>query len=591
MIEHLAGKLIIILRDNDTPGLAYAETLAKALHGKCPGLKVILLPDLPDKGDLLDWVQVPGNNKDALLDIIRATPEWTPSSASDGAGAVEVPETETWGEPLLFGEIDTPDIPCNLLPGYLGEYCKAVAKATQTPEGLAVMMGLATVAACLQKRIEVAPFQDDYREPVNLWTVTGLDPGNRKTAVKTALTEPLTAYEAMHAETMRPLIKKVSITRDVNLKRVEQLKAKAAKPDTPDKDREGYQAEIFQILDETPEEIKAPRLWIDDVTPERLQDLMAENGERIALISDEGGIFEVMAGLYNNGRVNMNVFLQAHAGASIRVDRQCRAVTLYHPALSFGLAVQPDVIADLSQGNKTRFRGNGTLARFLYCIPRSTIGRRDVARRSSIPETIKAKYHTGISSLLGIEPLFDEHGREQARILTLTPDALQSWISFSQYIESRQGPDGEFYAFQDWTSKLPGAALRIAGLFHVVEHGAGVPAIDRQTIERALDLCDLLISHARRAFEIMGTDQAFEDAKVIFRWIIDNRLDSFTQRDCLKKHEGRLKRVERLTKALLVLTERHIISEPIKRRANKEAGRPGISFKVNPTIYTEGVRV
>ena len=60
----------------------------------------------------------------------------------------------------------------------------------------------------------------------------------------------------------------------------------------------------------------------------------------------------------------------------------------------------------------------------------------------------------------------------------------------------------------------------------------------------------------------MGTDQAISDAKAILRWVINDVKKSFTQRECLKRHEGRVKRVDRLKKALAVLTERHIISEP-----------------------------
>ena len=178
-----------------------------------------------------------------------------------------------------------------------------------------------------------------------------------------------------------------------------------------------------------------------------------------------------------------------------------------------------------------------------------------------------------------IEPVFDEHGREQPRILTLTPEALQSWIKFSQYIESKQGPDGEFYAFQDWTSKLPGAALRIAGLFHAVEYGVGVPTISQQTLERALDLCDLMIGHARRAFELMGADQAVEDAKQIFKWISGK--DSFTEHECLKQHETRVKKSDRLKAALKILGERNIISEPMKRTTK---GRPSVYYNVNPGL-------
>lgn len=564
---------IIICADDDygtegNPGLTKARAAAQSIGGK---LAVPVFQDTSTRGtDFNDLHQADG------LEAVQACIE-----EATRPETVKIDQPEVWPEPLVFGPIETPEIPSTLLSGFLAEYCNAVIKATQTPPGLAVMFALSTVAACLQKRFEVSPFQDDYTEPLSLWTVTALDPGNRKTGVKNAITEPLVRWEHEQAERLKPQIREVDHRRDINLKRIDQLKAKAAKPETLPSDREAYLREIVQTENDTPDKIKEPRLWTDDVTPEQLQALMANHGERMALLSDEGGIFEVMAGLYTNGRANLNVFLQSHAGAPVRVDRQGRTVTLNKPALSFGLAVQPDIISDLAQGNKSRFRGNGTLARFLYCIPKSTIGTRDVTHRAVIPESVRVKYHTGLMALLNLDPVCNEHGQEQARILTLNPDALQAWLRFSQYIESKQGVDGEFYSFQDWTSKLPGAALRIAGLLHIVEHGAANPTINRQTMERALDLSDLLISHARAAFDLMGADQAVNDAKHVLKWIMDQGEGAFTQRDCLKRHEGRFKRIDRLTKALAVLIERHIISEPQQRKTGK---RPGIYYLVNPSI-------
>lgn len=517
---------------------------------------------------------------------IKKALEGNREAYTGGDERAQATQSETGDEPVLFSSIHTPEISTDLLPGFLGDYCRAVSESTQTPPGLAAMMGISVVSACVQKRFEVSPYEG-YVEPVNIWTCSGSEPGTRKTAVKNLLTLPMTQWEKEKADEMKLDIQKIKTTRDINQKHIDQLKMRASKPETEPADRESYKNQILEIENNTPDELLAPRLWTDDVTPERLQDLLCDHNERMSLISDEGGTFEVMAGLYNNGRSNVNVFLQAHAGSPIRVDRQGRFVTLNKPALTFGLTVQPQVIADLVQGNKARFRGNGMLARFLYCMPKSTVGHRDVTLHTSIPETIKTAYHEGIFKLLNIPPVYDEQKNEQARILTLHPEALTAWQKFSGYIESKQGEEGEFFSFQDWTSKLPGAALRLAGLFHVIEHGEKTPIIMFNTIERALDLSERLISHARAAFDLMGSDQTVSDAKIIYLWLSRLHKDRFTQRDALKKHEGRFKRLERLKKGLDVLTERHIISPPQTSHGDK-GGRPGVYYLINPAIRGGG---
>ena len=93
----------------------------------------------------------------------------------------------------------------------------------------------------------------------------------------------------------------------------------------------------------------------------------------------------------------------------------------------------------------------------------------------------------------------DKMYREQSesQVLVLSDEARDSWISYSQFIENQQGEGQVFETIQDWTGKLPGAALRISGLLHIVEHGIEVQAINRQTIDKVLDFCELLIEHAR----------------------------------------------------------------------------------------------
>jgi hypothetical protein len=78
IIGHMTSKRIAILRDNDEAGVTYALNIANALRGKFESMRIVLLPGLSDKGDICDWAKIPGNDKPALLEIIRNTPEWIP---------------------------------------------------------------------------------------------------------------------------------------------------------------------------------------------------------------------------------------------------------------------------------------------------------------------------------------------------------------------------------------------------------------------------------------------------------------------------------------------------------------------------------
>jgi hypothetical protein len=82
-------------------------------------------------------------------------------------------------------------------------------------------------------------------------------------------------------------------------------------------------------------------------------------------MSAEGDVFDLMAGRYSAKTTsNFGVYLKGHAGDPLRVDRVGRPPEfVLQPALTVGLAVQPDVIpGGLRQ--KPEFRGRGLLARF-----------------------------------------------------------------------------------------------------------------------------------------------------------------------------------------------------------------------------------
>lgn len=484
--------------------------------------------------------------------------------------------------PFLFDETETPEIPSGLLPGWLGEYVEAVSRSTQTPLAMAALLGLSVVATCAAKRFIVEPQRSGYTEPLNIWTVTAMPPASRKTAVVSAMTKPLSEWESNEATRLTIDIQSVESRRKIVQQHIEQLEKRASRHTTSDEDRESAIQRIAELRSQLPDEIRLPRLWTGDTTSERLQGLLVDHGERMAVLSDESGIFEVMAGLYNDGKANNDIYLQAHAGQAVRVDRQGRSAHLNAPALSFGLTIQPGLLAEMTSGGKKRFRTNGTLARFLYGVPKSNIGTRNVRDVYRVPTHIEASYQAGIFDLLTIQPVFED-GREVPKRLSLSADALEVWHSFGENIEKRHGRGGDLESISDWSGKLPGAVLRVAGVFHLVENGSTPPEIVAvETVGRAVQLCTLLIDHAKAAFSLMGAEQSVGDAKAIYEWIESQRLESFTRTDVYRNFKGRFTgKTDRLDKAMTELEERGIVWKKIEQTA----GRKATIYSVNPIFW------
>ena len=75
---------VCILPDHDAPGQAHAEDVARHCHAAGIEARVLVLPGLPNKGDVSDWLAA-GGTPDELLLLAKSAPIWTPTApVSDG---------------------------------------------------------------------------------------------------------------------------------------------------------------------------------------------------------------------------------------------------------------------------------------------------------------------------------------------------------------------------------------------------------------------------------------------------------------------------------------------------------------------------
>jgi RecA-family ATPase len=77
-VAALAGRDVIILEDNDDSGKKKALDAAQALHETAKTIRIVSLPDLPEKGDVSDWLDADPNNAKKFTDVCFGVPEWTP---------------------------------------------------------------------------------------------------------------------------------------------------------------------------------------------------------------------------------------------------------------------------------------------------------------------------------------------------------------------------------------------------------------------------------------------------------------------------------------------------------------------------------
>lgn len=67
--EAFRGRSVVVLPDNDEPGRKHAEQVAKSLNGFASNVRIVELPNLPEKGDVSDWLAA-GGTVEELKEII-----------------------------------------------------------------------------------------------------------------------------------------------------------------------------------------------------------------------------------------------------------------------------------------------------------------------------------------------------------------------------------------------------------------------------------------------------------------------------------------------------------------------------------------
>src|SRR5262249_6873547 len=179
----------------------------------------------------------------------------------------------------------------------------------------------------------------------NLFVEVTLPPGERKSAVFADVLEPVQAFELEEIERMKPFIAEAASEHRMLETRLKAAENKAAKAEDA-AEQDALKEEAKKLAKELAEHIvpDPPECYCDDVTPEKLGQLLARQGGRMFQASAEGTAFEIAKGRYSE-TANFDVYLKGHAGDPLRTGRVTRqSEALNHPALSCALAVQPDVI-------------------------------------------------------------------------------------------------------------------------------------------------------------------------------------------------------------------------------------------------------
>ena len=435
-----------------------------------------------------------------------------------------------WDDPLSFKSEELPEFPMDALTPVLRNYAAAIAESTQTSQDMSAVGILSIVSSAMRNLYKIAG-KTDWLEPTNIYSLVIAEPSERKSAVISHLLKPIKdyvkEYNSVHkAEFEMSRATKQRLENKKNaLISVSKKKGEAA---------EDFNDSLQEVVDELVNfrEKKPLKIYVDDTTPEKLVETLAENNNSISIISSEGGIFDVLSGSYSN-KVNIDVFLKAYSGESISVERIMRnSVVVDDACLTILLSVQPVVIGDLMKNEK--FRHRGLTARFLYSQPKSLVGDRNF-RSGTIPPQAYENFKNLIYNILS-----EERGTEVS-VIHLDTGAEKVLEDFYNWTEKRL--TDEFSMYGDWIGKLVGNTLRIAGILArssvILENIGGLLemntpiVINEEIMKNAVRIGKYFFNHAVSAYSTMGVYSEFRAITKAVEKIKEKNLHTITRRDLM----------------------------------------------------------
>lgn len=490
----LAGKEIWILRDNDAPGCKYKETVAGITSSLTPATTILVveLPDLPDGGDIVDWIDAHGEAAEPetlraeLEELAKTVEQWRPDNAVD----------------LAFRPF-----PIDALPDPIRGFVDAAARSIGCDPSFVALPLLTAIAAAIgnTRRLEL---KRAWLVPPILWVAIVGESGTAKTPSFVLAIRPVHERQLKAMERDTEAIKQY----EADLARWEKdiavwMREKDTTSDPPQK----------------PAPPQAERFIVSDTTVEALAPILLANPRGLLLAREELagwiGSFDRYACKGKAGADAANWLSMFNAG-SIISDRKTRippTISVSQAAVCVCGGIQPAI---LQRALGTELRESGLAARLLVSWPPRKAKQWTEA---DIDPSAEAELAQLLDRLYEMQPTVGDDGKPRPKVVRLSADAKAAWIAyFNAHNVEQADMAGDMAAA--W-SKLEEYAARLALVIHFIRWAANdvnlksPDIVDVASMNAGITLAMWFKHEARRVYSMLEESDTERDQRRLLDWI------------------------------------------------------------------------
>lgn len=447
--------------------------------------------------DVNEWTKAGASAEDIYTAIFRNELVETPEIAEP------VSETKTDGanrdEPSEAAE----PFPLHCLPPLVEAMAKEVCATERVPESLVGCCALGILSASVGAGLAVQSASNRVTRG-NIYAVASADSGSGKSETFRHMAKPFQQFEMDRIkrwkELERPNVIAMRELLEVDIKKCKKQYAKQRDDDI------GEEVKKFELeREKLQKRLDPPTLSCEDVTTEKLADLLSKNDEQLASLSPDAlSIVNILLGRYNKlDRTDEGLYLKAYSGDPYQVHRMSREpISLESPCLTALWLTQPDKLQSLL--DERSLNEGGLIPRILAC--HTNCEPREIGKNPpSISISVEKAYAGLIFCLLESYRLADER-------FTIVPtsEALRALNDHHDAIVKRRL--GELRDVTSYAARWNEQAWRIAVCLHTGTHGsqAHEQPISFETARRAIELADWFAAEQLRILNVGRTQRKIE---------------------------------------------------------------------------------
>lgn len=442
------------------------------------------------------------------------------------------------------------------LPRTLREMAEAVAENIGVPIDLPALIGLGVASACACGRVTIQVDIDRY-EPIQLYILCAMGSGQGKTPAYNRMTSLLFERQLEENKARKTLIAQAKASMEVL-----QTKYNAAVK----KQKSDEARETAKEMAEFPMPHLLQRFMGGNVTPEKLADILMENNGATSVMDDEGELFDLLAGRYQD-IPDLGPYLNGYNGQPVQMERRSHSILVDKANVSILALTQPYVLQKVF--GDERMQGKGLIPRFLIACPEPL---QEYVKRKPLPAGVVEDYKKAVMRLWGTPSCTLPLSREAKSLLL-------DEFDYEQYY--RQKVSGSWMALENdpFTSKLTGTTSRIAGNLHLWQDRPE-EEITAVTMRDAIAIARYFVGH--RLHLMGGTNGLTPPAADALKYLIDQKRASQKEREVKQALCKRaLFRADGTAAAALEELEK---AGYIQRRQEKGSGRPVCWIDLHPDL-------